>query len=1242
MEVYMTYMRIAASLIVWISLYCGVPSHSFAADLSVECGMEASDEGPRVAAMNGEICEQDLSFQMSYLAFSSVFKDPSFHGLINVFLSDKTLDSPFTKFADETLGASIHLHYILFASAMLAWVMAAPVIAIKLWVYLSIVKKTGEVSSFEKTGDVVSFMAYLGFLLILIMPAGLSSGRDGEMPPLTMGQVLGIIGSLPANQGGNYMYSTFLSSTEMTSKDLKLNEPSLLPMGQIVTNAMVEGQLCQQSTQSAIMNINAKAGSTFFFSTSFGEVFDYDHDNVAERYDTCLSYVGDIRKGKLDGTFDSLSINKYTGAKENYCNNLGSYSYNYQAYGAEHSCMKLSYNTGQNIYSDIEDAAEGSDDSTIGAIKASFSAAVFYPKFRAQVMGGVNSILADNKMDALEKYRKAEELFAKSSETVFGAAMTGMGGLKSGTNEQKQVRHLAMAGFLLGGTIDRGAFGNFWENGESAFWSHSRQYPSISKDDDVVYGVDVMLHDAKGIAELIREYFCALNWQEQAAARRFVLTYNRTESSGDIESTFSGGEVKLQCVKFLSEDDWGNNDKNRYVTYAVADPKAFADFSQNGSDPWQMKPDGTPEVVETNRYMRDDLAPRLQREIQARQLVMSGYNMAVKKAVAASLVDALSVDETESERDVALRPRGWAMFGGALLYTGQHQGSVTHMAKSIDNVISVESNGQDARFIVREAFGGANVEREEQLEKLFSEYNGAMFFSIGPSSASSYSGPSGITVDATESYFQYFVSMIENLILSPMEHIKAASGMDHDKSLSAGLQTCFDEGYGSCLSGTKHPVTALSHFGSDMIDNMLILMMTKESLGLIIKATGGSGEEGDISDAVDSQGKPLLKKKSAWAKVKDFGGKLISTLGKGFGAIFKVFLEIALLIITAAHVMLTFLSPLINILLLIGILFAFILPMMAYLFGFMMSALFLVGIFSVCFVIPIYAVIKLWTIEKDYQNGFRLFYQEMLSDYFTPLFFGVSAVVSWSMIIIIMYGLNVSFSILDHGLGAASAGSSMGMFSSLVFAVFLYIIYFVCIFVLFRFGLGLMKSMADMLKEKVNLKRSGDEANIDSMQFEQYVNTRIMGTIASLPKEAMAAVKQHMDKGGFKSMKELQSEVDRAERIVREMGLTSDNASDVGKRNAENLMMSQADSQNASKGASKSVSKDAGYPGDMEHGPDDRGDEDVGPGANVDHSNTPASATPDGMSSTDGGKPKRGSDGKYRPNFTDNDTDDDK
>lgn len=1099
------------ALLFFAVLYSASASAQDGFEDGIPCGMEATATGMQVKAYSGEICPEDIAYQSSYLLFSEVFSNPTFRPFVLWFVSEETLDSEFTLFANEVISVSTGVYFLFSAVALLAWSLFVPILAFKGYQYYLLVQKTGswDPSSEDEQSnmDTVKLVGYFLFLVILMLPAGVTGGSDNTRAPLTVGQVASIIGILPAHYGGNILYSTYLHSVNLTSTEVDLKEDRLLPMGEELANRFVEGQMCQMNTRSALFGLNAKPGTDYFGGLNW---FSDVRNRVSDRYDQCLAYVGVVDDGPA-GDVGSLNIEKAFRGNRFGCNqhirgadDSGNIIY-YQEdlYGYNHTCMQVMYSSGLEKFESILDR-RGDDgiriQDTLDNLSESYATSRRFFEFRVALEQMVLEVLRSDEDNRSARHEQINDLFINYADNVLYPQLVNDSQLNSGTNEEKQIKYLAANSFMLGSGIEnKSLFGNAtW--GASGIYRGSIEYPGIpdARAPTAALGVDTLIEVSRQVAALSRQYHCAVNWRDHTSTRLFITQYNSADSTKEVEALFENADVRTQCIEFLHEDDRGTTDFDRYIRYPVVNGQTYSDLEQMSDGTWTVKRDNEEEKNSTQDYMLETMASEYFTQMQLRRYLIAGYTVAVKKAVADALGTGLSQREAETESDEELRGKGWGIMGGALLYLSQNRQSSSHVSKSLEESLSVNSGGSDTRFVDRRAFGSNIDENKEMLiEELFAEVDLGPLFMVGDLGASAYLGPSGILDDEEEAaLMQQLFYYMERLFLSPVDHIKAASGMPLDRSLADGLNGCFEDGGESCLSGGKHPIVAMADFGHDMMDNMLTLMVTTKLVGVVHGLVMSSTEK-DAKDEISGEKK---KKKGFFASVK----QLTKTLVKGLGAIVSgwaiVLLSILGAILMLAKIILDALYPMFVVLFVAGAIFAYIIPMMSYVYGFMMMLLSIVGVVVIGIVLPFYVISKMWYIDKEYQNGFRKFYEEMLGPYLTPLFFVVSAIVSWTIIVVIMYGINTTFALLYQGLGS-STSSGWGI-SSFTLYLMMYVMYFVAVFVLFRFGLGIMKSMPDLLKEKVGLKKSNDDAYIESLGFEQYVNAQVMRTIGEMPAKA--------------------------------------------------------------------------------------------------------------------------------------------
>lgn len=1114
------------AFIVFFSLLS--PAVADSGQVPSECGMEQAADGTlKVKTADPTICEDDLAFMGLYIMFSDVFQDATIKPFALWFVDEAVMDSEFVNFVDEALPVSGGIYTMLTATALIAWTVLGVILAIKTFKYSWQFYRTGKKPFSQSTGDDgMKMMIYLGVLIFLAAPVGTTGGAENNRTPIMMGQAIGVLLSLPATNVGNMGYSTYLSSTQMASSDTGVNDDALLLESQPVSNALITSQVCQVNTSLATFNMLSTAESGYF-ARSFWGVGDVgfdtlDQEHILNRFDECTGYHADAEAGSVNDTISSLMFNK---SSFDYRTCQGSnYNYEPETFGYGHNCSTVSYNLGENKFTSIMDndhSERGEDnDDLVEELQDSIDPGTLFRIFRANLLTPMRSLMRQTDLSPQERFNRAQDLIFEEAEVLRRRGLTNEL-LSSGTVEERQLFHLYAAVTMLGGKVrNYSELENFTDTFQ---WMEERQaYPAIHYPTPVegVFWFEMLNDEARKIAELIREYHCAVTWEDHTDARQFIIAFNQNDDAEALRGMFDGGKVPFQCIRILPEGQWGiDTDTRRYMTYHLDHADAFGDLRRDDSGNWLFDVNNKQGIAEIAERMRSEVAESLQMEIKVRQLILAGYVAAVKKSVSDNLKDSASDIELDSIRDVSLRGMGWGVLGGALLYTGQTQTSSRHMGSSFQNIITVGSGEIEENGINMAAFGEDMTDEQAQLvASRFGSLQMERFLSVGAESAAVRSTFRNSETASEEEAMQTFLRYMEYLFLSPISHIKEASGMPVDRSLGDGLRYCFENGADSCLSGGKHPITALSHFGNEMLNNGLSLMV-----GLII-VDGLFGDEGMNVERGSMKGSK--------GDSSSFLKTALKFIVKVVGGVVTVLLQIISVIIDAIVMLKPVLMPIAIGMIVIGFIFAFLLPMLAYLYGFMMLLLFFVGVFLGAAVLPFYLVYKFINLDKEYQNGIQLLYRDFFGPYMTPILYVLSSVIAWSMMVIGLYLFNFGYSVLHEGLGASYAGQS-GTIMGFIFNVMLYMLYFFGLFVYLRFLLQLMKSLTDKAKEKMNLAPSNDGQFMDSLGFENYVQARVVSDMAKgLSKLGRDMSREQARNMGFNSYAEMLAFKDQLNELV--------------------------------------------------------------------------------------------------------------
>jgi conjugal transfer/type IV secretion protein DotA/TraY len=1058
------------------------------------CGMVDNGEGLVVEKQNSDICEDDVAFMAIYLVFGEALRAEPVNTLAGLFVDESVLDSEFVKFAEKKIGVSKYWHYLMIGLAWLIWSMAALVLTYKSVTIISHYNKNKTLEFAEEKSDAFHFLIYFSFLISLIIPFG----------ALTFSQSVAPLLSLPAIKGGNYFYSTYIAMTNMAASDVSLEQDEVYQMSDSFSSSLVQTQLCQMRTQSAIMTLNAKSGTHFFDPQYYSSgIFGDDHDDVVERYSQCLGYGFELpdRDQYEFGTVKALFSSKTPSS--NACLNTGfsyakadlnygttKYVYDEQAYGHSHSCGSVVYNY-TNAAVTLLDDEDFVDE--VENIQDKYSAKEFFPSFKRIYKSDIKQILDS---DSGDKSEKLNSLFQNIAKVSIYNRLKSEASLKSGTRPQVSYKHLAVAGSLLGSTriFDDGWTPDMLQDAYSAVGS----YYEAAYDVDLVspeyrFGIEHLMGEAIYASEQLRGYQCAKYWEDHNDARRFIVAFN-TADEDELEKLFTNRAVNFECVVFLPESKRGNSNFDRYVTYAASGDTAtiFADVEYDKTTKSVGRLPLHQNELKNVLARLDAISKKHYLEAIVSKTVITGYASSVQQGVAMSIQDNLNTDQQMNSQDAPLRAKGFAMFSAALLYYSRNHISSKQIENNLQETVTATAVVPNDLYIEFKAFDDPDTS-EDQIRNVFSNYDTGRMFVAGSMGLVSSSPVPLTEKEEEEGTIEMLYGVVENMFFSPVRHIKAASGMPLDDSLFSGFEACYNNGHENCISTSVHPLIAMSNFGHEMMDNMIDLYIAYAAIKVANKLLFDVDEKGQLSGLKDS------KANGMWEKVKAKAEKSLRGAAKMVKSALRVVFVLVGTASFAAESILSALMPLVFILFAIGAFFAFFIPLMAVTYGMMSVLMFVVGVAVMQVSLPLYAIMKLATIEKSYKMGFQDFIQNYLGNFLTPSLYGLGCILSFSMMVVSLFLVNSVFALLF----SISVGDQSSFITSLIFRALLYMVFFLILFVLCRYSLKMIITFPDMVKEKLKLKGNKEQDFTESLGFEQYVNLRVMQMMMQMPAETI-------------------------------------------------------------------------------------------------------------------------------------------
>jgi hypothetical protein len=1108
---------------------------------SAPCGMEYKNGLLVVEPGNGDICEDDITYQMLYIMYEDILVHPLWEMLTSQFIHEEMKKSDFIPFASGTLGLNDQIFTILKSISALGYVFIVPIFLFKTGKILMSLSQTGTLSFTEDDSDPVKLYAYAGFLIVLSLPVG----------GIMLGQGLSIAGSIPSIYGSNYILSGYLSTTQLGESDVQVSDESLMVGSQVFANNIVGMQLCQSRTAKALFAVNAKSGTDFFYDSALANFtgLNTDEDDINETVNECLSYQYQHKELGVSNAVESISLLK----KDKYsfqCSGNHNVFYKEELYGYQHECGKVQYNYPTNV----EDMNNWGIEEDLEKIQEKFSAKHMFGRFKSPYDEYIRQRIDYRDLSPAERKVELEALYKKFADDVIIPELNGFALLNEPHRERLSTKYIFAMNAMLGG-VDvyepriLGMVRQWVGNREKAL---NPILPSQSfEESETQYGLNYIADYAKHAADEMEQYHCAINWEKYTDLRKFIVEYNFEEDK-DTSALLSNKVHNMECVRFVAEHLRPDNDFSRYLDYTAQwDKKViFAD----------LEVDETGNTVKVNQLTPEELIEnkeeifRLVAEVNyqkalVRKTVIEGYYYAVKYAISKSLGERLRAESSNDDMYLVARQMGAGNLGGILMALSQKQSGGVYYKNLIEGGALSSITADEDYMVNFDGFGddSAGASKTEVIKDTFDVMSTGTFFSVGMSGKADVYQASNI--DEEEEAYATFMNSLEKMLFEPVIHIQKASGMPDTITLKDGLDNCLAGQNEQCLSSTVHPIVALSRFGHHLMDNMLTLAI----IGTVTIAVNDAADVAMGGGAI----KPGKKNKPGRFK------KMLGTIKKIAGTFAKGMLAVVFIILAIAAAIFSFLMPFVWGLFIVGAFFSYILPLMGYIYSMSMYILWIVGLSLGALVLPFYIAIKMFTIEDSYKRGFVEFYETFLNPYVKPLFITIAVIFSWTFAAISLFAVNSIFALLYDGLSTLEAG----VLTTIIFKLLLYMVYFVTIFVMFLTSIKIIKNMPDMMATKMKLKGTNDDQFIESMSFENYVQAGIMRQVANMPQSALETMNKSQEER--KQDKILRDNLEMIKEFNESSGGERNNAGGANEGNPANNSGAREDSSSRGRGASE-------------------------------------------------------------------------
>ena len=1041
----------------------------------IACGVEETDEGQVVKAGDFSICEDDLAYQVHNLLYSEVVQAPFWRALSLFFVDEEVVDSKFNQFVTTQASISAGVTSLISGAALIGGWVFFSVLAYKLGQFFWIVKKTGEFKFSEEKSDVIKFVLFFLTLVILMIPVG----------RIVFGQGLLITAALPAIKLGNFFASTYLNVTALNSADVNLDDQKTMRDAQQISSEMVGMAACEHRTKQLVFTFNAKSGSEFITDNwlTDGIGVSTTQKDINTRYDSCLGYVA-VPKFLPDGVgIKNIGVNKTspikTGCEKPYM------PYEEDSYGYNHSCGNVSYTYPTNV-SQIDDWGINDE---LESIQSSFDAVTYFTKF-LQLEGQVTSIIKDSGKSDIVKEKELIEIYKSWGESTILPVLLRNEFLNRGSKEQLSAKYVYATNALLGGSaLDKGFVNDLrrWGVLSPELSYYAGIEPLNNK--DYIFGFDALKTLAYKVVTDIQKYNCTVNWDDYADLRQFIVEYNLADED-DTAELLSNSIQRYECMQPVPENNSGDHGDavDKYFTYMADGILKNADVTVGGDGIVKRKQlsEVDKETIIANPK-KFQLEKYYQNALIGKQ-VLTGYIYAVKMATSTALSKTLREDVASDPVLPAARQKGFAALGSVMMtITGQEGGGATYK-NILSNTMVAHAEGDSEYYYNLNAFGSTEegLAKAGEAKLAFNKLDvGELFTSGGLDTKPTFTGDYYSEYEYVDSYFDDFMRWLEGTLFSPLDHIKKASGIPDTMGMTEGLKSCSEGNYQHCVSSSTHPMVAMMRFGHELMSNMLVLA----TADLIVKKITHAVKE-ESGSTQDSESNKKEKDNIFKRGLKQVGKIAVKVFGGALNIVIKV--------IEVASVILELLRPFVWGLFAVGVFFAYVVPLMSTLLSIGVFVLWVAGTFASIVILPFYCAKQMFSVEFTYKRGFNELYEDFGGIVLKPAFLTISVIFAFLMISICLFIANTIFGIVYDSL-APDGGFSI---SHLIMKLMVFVIYFVVLFALIKYGLDLIKSLPLMFEKMVKLNGSKDSEYLGGMGFEQYLQTNIMQQVAKYPFDA--------------------------------------------------------------------------------------------------------------------------------------------
>lgn len=1095
-----------------------------AEDNGLGCGMVEEGGHVIVEKESFEICENDISMNVLYILFTEIFDQDEVAEILDGVI---TISPETQAFAYSTgIGDSIMAIFNSLTNIVIS--IATLLISISL---IKVVYKTQTSGEFmgNKQSKVFPVIFNNMFIIFLITPIG----------SVLVIQVIIVLIAVLAIMLGNYFWSTFLHSTQVKSSEAVLNEEMTIRQAEGITAEFVMTAACMERTNQNILNKKYRGMSAYDSGHDNNQWLTLDdEDSVKEsllRVHKCLQYYVSPNTDEFN-IVSSYSFKRpdisncagvvYADGVANVAKAWSAEDYIADAYGSEHLCGSMYYANVdlKNMFPATTTGgvtSAGKERELINSLKDKISTAAEFRNFEQTHRSAINGFVtagtsAINKASLYKKYETTlQDLEKKISEMITIPEI--YKGKPKLAGKAIYLQSSVLLNQLLGSKYVeyKGGF-------EDLVDGYKEYHPMLTANQDFKFkqmdteiksgkvkvieqekfGIETLMNQAKLSFDYFEQAHCAKNWDKLLQSRKtaFYLNFASFADVPVVKAVPALGVVNFECVKLTNkEGEYG-------ITYNVEDVSDADKYTGLTSTMYSVSNKEDAEKINTiKNKMNNDIYTKKIHSALVEKYILEGYIYYVKMAVSRALTEKLK-DLQDENMMKEIREQGWSSGGSMMLKITMEQGNASVFKNGLFKTGIAGSNllitENENTFINEESLSDNLKNNEDENKKDDEEENNLIkmsFYSYLLGEGKTIKTNDRISLEQSkqsqeESAMASFMGYFENLLFSPIIYIKQASGLNKDSSLTDGLKKCREKNE-ICVSKDTHPLNALMMFGQELLSNAILLLIVDVVVQALVAILDSlMGDNDPVAGVKKDKSKSLMKKAVKMMKVFVSGPINIFIYAlKGIAVFFDIIRSVLYLFVMA------------------GIFLGFILPTIPYISFAIVFLGWIISIFQMMIVAPIYILLAAIDGNERGQLSFMKFWELTGGILLKPALLTIAIIFGWTLSSISLFYINATVYSLF------SATSPDTFLLNIIFKAMTYVVYITLVYITIYHSFKVINKMPDEILSLVNVRGSGDSQFIESLGAEKLIQAKMASDL--IQKASENSVKPSKEKLGTNQQK---------------------------------------------------------------------------------------------------------------------------